>query len=95
MTVAVGCATARPERPSTAVVAEPSGAERRDGWPDSWGMEFGLRCAATGEDVRFCTCVSKEIQRRWTPEQFSSVGDEGLQEQVRLCRERARDSGAD
>jgi len=86
MTVFVGCATAGPERPPAAAAA---------GWPDSWGVDFGLRCAAAGEDVRFCTCVAKEVQRRWTPEQFSSLGPDGLQDEVRACRERIQGAGAE
>ncbi len=86
MAVAATCATARPERPPAGAVA---------GWPDSWGVDFGLRCAAAGEDMRFCTCVAKEIQKRWTPEQFGSLGHEGLQDEVRACRERIRGAGAE
>ena len=86
MAVVVGCATARPERPPTGAAA---------GWPESWGLEFGMRCAAAGEDVRFCTCVAKEVQKRWTPEQFRSLGSEGLQDEVRACRERIRGAGAE
>ena len=86
MIAVVACASARPERPPAGAVAE---------WPESWGVEFGLRCAAAGEDVRFCTCVAKEVQRRWTPEQFRSIGSEGLQDEVRACRERIRGAGAE
>jgi hypothetical protein len=95
MAVVVGCATARPERPPAGAVAESNRSESLAGWPDSWGIDFGLRCAAAGEDVRFCTCVAKEVQKRWTPEQFRSLGPEGLQDEVRACRERVRGAGAE
>jgi hypothetical protein len=91
----IACATARPEPPPGGAVTETSGSESLAGWPDSWGTDFGLRCAAAGEDVRFCACVAKEIQKRWTPEQFRSVGPEGLQDEVRACRERIRGAGAE
>jgi hypothetical protein len=95
MAVVVGCATARPARPPAGAVAESNRSESLAGWPDSWGIDFGLRCAAAGEDVRFCTCVAKEVQKRWTPEQFRSLGPEGLQDEVRACRERVRGAGVE
>jgi len=58
------------------------------GWPESWGIEFGLRCAAAGEDVRFCTCLANAVQKRWTLEQFRSLGPEGFEDEVRACRQR-------
>jgi hypothetical protein len=79
----MACAAAKPvDHPHDA--AE----ESRARWPDSWGIEFGMRCAADGEDVRFCTCLASRIQQRWTPEQFRSLGPEALRDEVRGCRER-------
>jgi hypothetical protein len=78
----MACASAKP-------VNHPAAAEeRRARWPDTWGIEFGMRCAADGEDVRVCTCVASRVQERWTPEQFRSLGPEALRDEVRGCRER-------
>ncbi len=88
----IACATVKPVDPQA---AEESKSESMAGWPESWGIEFGLRCAAAGEDVRFCACVAKEVQKRWTPEQFSSLGPEGLRDEVRVCRERISSAGAE
>ncbi len=62
--------------------------ESKPGWPESWGAKFGLRCASAGEDVRVCTCVASEVQKKWTPEQFKALGHEPLDAQRRVCRER-------
>jgi hypothetical protein len=86
--VVIGCATVEPVGPPAAAPAEEGKSESMPGWPESWGIEFGLRCAAAGEDVRFCTCLANAVQKRWTPEQFRSLGPEGLQDEVQACRER-------
>jgi hypothetical protein len=91
----IACATGKPVSPPAAGAVEESKSKSKAGWPESWGIEFGLRCAATGEDVRFCTCVAKEVQKTWTPEQFRSLGPEALQGEVRLCRERFSGAGAE
>jgi len=93
--VVLGCATAKPERTPAAGDAREGKSESMAGWPDSWGIEFGLRCSATGEDVRFCACVANEVKKRWTPEQFKSLGPEGLRDEVRACRERTSGVGAE
>lgn len=92
VTAVAACAAAKPVGPP--VAPDERGLER-EGWPDSWAVEFGLRCAASGEDVRYCACVAKEIQRRWTPEQFEALDPEGLQEEVRRCRDRLGGAGAE
>jgi hypothetical protein len=82
----IACAAAKPVGPPAAAAAKESKSESVAGWPEAWGIEFGLRCAAAGEDVRFCTCLAKAVQMRWTPEQFRSLGPEGLRDEVRACR---------
>jgi len=88
--LAIACATAH----SVAPFPTPPAPENKPGslprWPDSWGIEFGLGCAATGEDLLICACIAKEVQKKWTPEQFSSVGPDGLRDVVRLCSERVQ-----
>jgi hypothetical protein len=84
--VAIACAAAKPVSPPVAAAAEESKSESMAGWPEAWGVEFGLRCAAAGEDVRFCTCLANAVQKRWTPEQFRPLGPEGLRDDARACR---------
>ncbi len=85
--VAFSCAGGRSGQPS-ATTADEEKRENAARWPDSWGAEFGLRCAAAGEDIRVCTCVANEVQKTYTPEQFRSLGPEALREGMRVCRER-------
>jgi len=82
------CATGRPAGPPAAARTDEGKSERMPGWPEPWGIEFGLRCAAAGEDVRYCACVAKEVQRRWTPEQFRFLEPGALEAEVRGCRAR-------
>jgi hypothetical protein len=85
-TLVIACATVEPAGHPAA--AEKSRSASMPGWPESWGIEFGLRCAAAGEDVRFCTCLANAVQKRWTLEQFRSLGPEGFEDEVRACRQR-------
>jgi len=73
------CATSRPTKRD----ATPT-------WPDEWGIEFALRCTAAGNDARLCTCVAEEVKKRWTPDEFTSVGPHALQDETRRCREHLR-----
>jgi hypothetical protein len=88
--VFVACATATPV-PAPGPAPEGRGAA----WPESWGVEFGLRCAAAGEDVRFCACVAREVQRASTPDELKSLGPAGLQDAIRVCRGRIAGVGGD
>ena len=89
--VVIACATLAP-RSSPTPPPPPPAVENtpaiRPGWPESWSIEFGLGCTGTGEDVLTCACVAREVQLEWTPEQFRSLGPEGLRDMVRVCRER-------
>jgi hypothetical protein len=89
----IACASA-PARPPATPATEQGKADPAAQWPESWGVEFGLRCTAAGEDARVCTCIANEVQKKWTPEQFRSLGPEGLREEVRVCRERIGGTGA-
>lgn len=70
-----------------APVAPASPPSKAAAWPERWGIEFALRCRATGEDVRVCVCVANEIQRRWTPEEFREREPEALAPELQRCRE--------
>jgi hypothetical protein len=85
--------TCRPARPPAVAGEDPKSGTAAT-WPESWGVEFGLRCAKSGEDVRVCTCIANEVQKRWTPDQFRALGPEALREEVRVCRERIGGGGA-
>ncbi len=79
------CAASKP------VPAPMTKAEATPAWPDDWGIHFALRCAAAGNDARFCTCVADEVQKRWTPDQFKALGPDALQDEGRVFRERFHD----
>ncbi len=91
--LAMGCSTRAPARAPAVSTVEEGRSGTAAQWPESWGIEFALRCSAAGEDVRVCTCIANEVQRRWTPEQFRARGPEGLQDEVRVCRERLGGAG--